>query len=139
MLSKKKGAVKWSEEAEKAFQDAKHMCMQDVLLTYPDLNQEFIIYVDASDYAMGGTITQDKKGIVYWSKKLTKAQVNYMTQGKEMLAATSLIKEFSQLLKGAVMTVLTDHKNNTWLTTELESACIHRQCLYLDEMGVKLE
>ena len=88
---------------------------------------------------MGGDITQDKKVIAYWSKKLTKAQVNYITQGKEMLTAISLIKEFSQLLKGEVMTVLTDHKNNTWLTTEAESDRIQHQRLYLDEMGVQLD
>ena len=68
MLSKKREKITWTKEAEEAFQKAKEMCMEDTLLHYPDLNEKFVIFTDASDYAMGATGTQERKVVFYWSK-----------------------------------------------------------------------
>jgi len=55
----------WSPDQVQAFQAAKAMVAQDVLLTHPDPNEEFVIETDASDYQLGGVINQKGKPIAY--------------------------------------------------------------------------
>ena len=59
---------------------------------------------DASDYAVGAVLcqTKDKKhhAIVYASKTLTGAQLNYATIEKELLAVIFAIDKFRSYLVG---------------------------------------
>ena len=40
-----------------------------VLLNYPDFSKPFDIFTDASDYQLGGVITQDGMPIAFYSRK----------------------------------------------------------------------
>ena len=42
----------WTSKEQKAFEEVKHMVAQEAILAYPDFNQEFHIYADASDYQL---------------------------------------------------------------------------------------
>jgi len=64
----------WSPYQIQAFQASKTMVAQDVLLTHPDPNEEFVIETDASDYQLGAVIKQKGKPIAYYSRKLTEPQ-----------------------------------------------------------------
>ena len=77
-------------------------------------NRPFVLFVDASNVAIGASIMQaddkeDYRPVGYFSRKLTKSQTNYFTQDKEALALISAIRAFSMYLSDNVI-VFSDHK-----------------------------
>jgi hypothetical protein len=49
----------WGDAQTKAFAEMKAVIARDTLLHYPDHNKKFVIETDASDYQLGGRISQD--------------------------------------------------------------------------------
>ena len=62
---------KWDKAQNKAFQEIKKLISKNTMLIFPDANKVFEIHTDASDYQLGLDISQDKKPIAFYSKKLT--------------------------------------------------------------------
>ena len=88
-------------------------------MNYPDFNKEFLVTTDASDYAIGavlsqGTVGQDRP-IAYASRILCKAEQNYNTTEKELLAIVWAVKHFRPYLYGVRFKIITDHKPLIWL------------------------
>jgi len=138
LISQKKGPIKWNEEANEAFKKIKEICAEDALLYYPDYNRSFVIHIDASDYQMGGVISQDEKAVAYWSKKLSGAQKNYTTTEKELLAITELLKEFRNMLYGQEIIIYTDHANLAMPNAKFNCQRVLRQRLTIEEFGPKI-
>ena len=65
LLSKRKGPITWTKEADEAFKKMKEICAEDALLFYPDYNKPFEIHTDPSEYQMGGIISQEGNAIAY--------------------------------------------------------------------------
>lgn len=61
-----------------------------------------------------GTVESDLP-ILYISLTLNKAEKNYSTTEKELLAIMWAVKEFCPYIFGRRFTVLTDHRPLTWL------------------------
>ncbi|GKE34333.1 reverse transcriptase domain-containing protein, partial [Tanacetum coccineum] len=80
----------FSEECIQAFDTLKRELTQAPIMIKPDRSLPFKIMCDASDYAFGAVLGQriDKhfKPILYASKTINKAQENYTTTEKEILA-----------------------------------------------------
>jgi hypothetical protein len=76
-----------------------------LIIQPPDWSLPFEIICDASDYAVGTVLgqTKDKKhhAIAYASKTLTRAQLNYATTGRKLLAVGFAIDKFRSYLVGA--------------------------------------
>ena len=51
----------WGKEHQQAFEEIKSAISKETLLAFPDFSKEFHIYVDASDYQLGGVIMQEGK------------------------------------------------------------------------------
>ena len=95
----------------------------------------FVIHIDASDYQMGGVISQDKKALAYWSKKLSNAQRNYTTTEKELLAITKILQEFCDMLYGQNITIYMDHANLAMPNAKFNCQRVLRQQLTIEEFG----
>ena len=67
------------------------------------------IYTDASDYQIGAVIIQSGRATVFFSCKLTPAQLKYSTIDKEMICITEIFKEFCIILWGAEIIIWTDN------------------------------
>ena len=72
----------------------------NALNAYPHYSKPFHLYTDASDFQLGAAIIQDINGIptpiAYYSKKLDKAQHNYTTTEKELLAIIMVLKIYAK-------------------------------------------
>ena len=109
----------------------KAIMLRDCINRYPDHNLPFEIYTDASDYQLGAVILQLGYPVAYYSRKLTGAQRNYATMGKELLSIYETLKTFSSMLMGARITIFTDHLNLT--THPSTNQRILRQLMYIEE------
>ena len=101
----------WDDEHQKAFDEIKKVIARDVILAYPNFDEEFVIYTDASTRQLGGVITQNNRVIAFFSRKLTLAQTKYTVTELELLSIVELLKEFKGMLLGQRITVWTDHQN----------------------------
>ncbi|VVC26736.1 Integrase, catalytic core,Macro domain,Retropepsins,Zinc finger, CCHC-type,Ribonuclease H- [Cinara cedri] len=99
--------------------ELKQLLSQQPILQYPDFSRPFIVTTDASNVAVGAILSQGKVGsdlpIAYVSRTLNKAEKNYNTTEKELLAIVWAVKQFRPYLFGRRFTVVTDHKPLTWL------------------------
>ncbi len=110
------------------------------MLSYPDINKPFVIYTDASEYAIGGIVTQDGKTISCFSCKLTPAQQRYTTTDQELLAIDETLKHHHNIIYGCDIIVKTDHKNLTHSDTKHTSQRVLRQRISIDQVyQAKLE
>nr|GEU61293.1 reverse transcriptase domain-containing protein [Tanacetum cinerariifolium] len=97
-LLKKDTSFLFSKECVEAFQTLKRKLTQAPILISRDWDMPFELMCDASDFAIGAILgqCQDKhfRPIHYASKTMTKAESNYTTMEKEMLAVL-LLQEFT--------------------------------------------
>jgi hypothetical protein len=84
------------------------------VLQIPDFTQPFVLTTDASHYAVGSILSQgdigNDKPIAFASRTLNKAEINYSTVEKELLAIVWSRKHIRPYLLGRTFTVVTDHK-----------------------------
>ncbi|KAL0173946.1 hypothetical protein M9458_029914, partial [Cirrhinus mrigala] len=114
--------VRWTEEAERAFQRIKQALTTEPVLRAPDFNCPFLLQTDASDTGLGAVLSQIQEGeehpIVYISRKLSQAERNYAAVEKEALA----IKYY---LLGRKFTLFTDHAPLQWMARAKDTLIAH--------------
>jgi hypothetical protein len=79
------------------FDNAKATIAKDFALANPDCSEEFDIYTDALSRQLGPVITQGKRPIAFFSRKLIEMQHHYSMTKIELLAIESL-KELKGML-----------------------------------------
>lgn len=118
-LLKQNQQFSWSDLCQDSFSYFKNILTNEPLLQYPNFSIPFIITTDASNFAIGAILSQGKIGsdlpIAYASRTLNKAETNYNTTEKELLAIVWATKQFRPYLYGRKFTIVTDHRPLTWL------------------------
>ncbi|KMQ83357.1 enzymatic polyprotein endonuclease reverse [Lasius niger] len=118
-LTKKSEKFIWSAEQQNAFDALKEKLMTAPVLKYPDFSEEFNVTTDASDYAIGAVLSQGPVGndrpVAYASRILSRAEQNYNTTEKELLAIIWAVKHFRPYIYGTKFKIITDHKPLIWL------------------------
>ena len=118
-LTEKNKPFVGSESCLEAFNELKRELTNHPILENPDFNKEFILDTDASDYGIGGVLSQiegnEERVIGYASRSLTKPERRYSTTRKELLAIVAFIQHFRHYLYGKSFIIRTDHNALKWL------------------------
>jgi len=119
-LLRKEEKFEWSEEQQNSFEELKKKLTEYPILRQPDIGKKFLLYTDASGYALGAILSQkdddDKEYVcAYASRTLKGAELNYGITEKECLAVVWAIKQFRIYLYGNKFQVITDHSALSWL------------------------
>lgn len=104
------------EDYRESFNKLKTLLMSDAILQRPDFEKEFKLTTDASNYALGAVLSQDKGPIAFISRTLNAHEINYSTIEKELLAILWAVKQFRHYLYGRKFQLRTDHKPLIWLS-----------------------
>ena len=146
-LLRKEESWKWDVEQSKAFQDSKSLLLDACLIHFnPDL--PIVVSADSSKYGIGAVLCQKKDGaelpVVFASRSLNRAEVNYTMTEKEALALIFALKKFHHYLWGHTFTLITDHKpllglfNPNKPIPEMASGRIQRWSLMLQAYSFEL-
>ncbi|GJZ29296.1 reverse transcriptase domain-containing protein [Tanacetum coccineum] len=95
------------------------------ILLVPDWNLPFKLMCDASDFAIGAVLGQQKmkhfQPIHYANKTMTEAQIHYTTTEKEMLAVVYAFEKFRPYLVLSKSIVYTDHSALKYLINKQDA------------------
>ena len=118
-LTGKSKDIFWNSEAQEAFEVLKARLTSAPILALPSMREPFILYIDASQHAMGTVLAQIQNGservVCYASKSFSTAQSRYSTTKCELLAIVNFTRHFKQYLLGRKFQIVTDHKALQWL------------------------
>jgi len=117
MLTRKDVKWQWGVEQQKAFNKLKKVFTTKPILAAPDLDKEFRVEANASNYATGvlSMKCSDEmwRPVAFISKSLSDTKRNYEIHDKEMLAVIRCLEAWRHFLEGAAIKfeIWTDHKN----------------------------
>jgi len=108
MLTRKDVKWQWGAEQQRAFDELKQIFITKPVLAAPDLDKEFRVEADASNYATGGVLSikcSDKiwRLVTFISKSLSDTKRNYKIHDKEMLAVVRCLEAWRYFLEGAMV------------------------------------
>lgn len=126
----------WTDTANEAFQDCKQQLVNATCLSHPSTTAQVLLYVDASDTAVGAVLHQHENGQVkplgFYSKKLTGAQLKYSTYDRELTSIYQGIKHFRYMLEGRQFAIYTYHKPLIFALQQNPEKASPRQARQLD-------
>ena len=90
-LLKKNVNFQWTLQQQQAFDYLKDRLITSPILIYPDWTKEFILFTDASTFALGAVLSQkdaqdQERVVAYVSRSLLPAEKNYLATELECLA-----------------------------------------------------
>lgn len=133
--------ITWSPTHEDAFQKLKDAICQAPICYSPNFRAPFIIYTDASAFAVAACLSQlneynIEQPIAFASKKLTKSQESYATIEKEAYAIIFALKKFETYIFGSEIQIVSDHNPLTFLREcSPQSARLQRWSLALEKFN----
>ncbi len=125
-LRKKDVKFVWSSECEDSVTKLKEALTSAPVLAYWDPAYETVLHTDASAYAVGGWLGQKAPGaddselrpILYYSRKMKDAELNYGVHEQELLALVEMLRICRPYLEGHPFRSNTDHQALIWLQSQ---------------------
>ena len=138
MTKKGSGVHKWNEKCYESFQRLKDAITSAPVLVAPDWKKPFRGHIDASERAVGGTLTQlDENGrdrvISFFSKKLAPEEVNYTSNDRELLGLIRFLQRFRCYLEGWEFEIFTDNQVLKNLFTKKDLS--RREARWIETLG----
>ncbi|GKD86864.1 reverse transcriptase domain-containing protein, partial [Tanacetum coccineum] len=128
-------------ECIESFNTLKRKLTEAPILIAPDWDLPFELMCDASDFAIGAVLGQQKnkhfQPIHYASKTMTEAQAHYTTTEQKLLAVVYAFEKFRSYLVLSKSIVYTDHSAIKYLFTKKDAKTrLMRWILLLKEFDV---
>jgi len=97
MLTRKNVKWQWEVEQQKAFNELKRVFITKLVLVAPDLDKEFRVEADVSNYATGGVLLMkcaDEmwRPVTFISKSFSNIERNYKIYNKEILVVVRCLE-----------------------------------------------
>ena len=99
----------WDSSHQVAFDLIKTRIAHDVVLAYPNFEEEVEIYTDASTRQLAAVIVQQNRPIAFSSRKLFGTQQEYFITDLKLLSIVETLKEFRGMLWDQKIIVYKDH------------------------------
>lgn len=116
------------EAAQRAFKQLKFCLTKAPVLSLPAVDQPLDMICDASGFGVGAVLKQNNKAVAKFSHSMNKHERNYSVGEQELLAVVKAFHHWRCFLEGALqVTVFTDHKPNTFLTSKPAVQLTRRQ------------
>ncbi|KZS19907.1 Uncharacterized protein APZ42_013703 [Daphnia magna] len=133
----------WGEAEQKAFETLRECLITPPVVAFPDFDEEFLIFTDASNYGIGAVLSQiqDVKEVViaYSSRHLNAAERNYSAIEREALAIVYGIKRYRHYLQDDKFEIISDHRPLQWLETHKdEKSRLGRWAIELSAVKYKI-
>lgn len=144
-LTRKDVTWEWGEEHKNAFYTIKDKFLEDIIIQYPDFDQEFYLATDASRTHIGAELYQlDEKGnhrtLGFASRTLKDEEQRYYTTELELLAIVFGCLKYRNYILGHVTHLLTDHKALLFLNScRLLNARLMRWSLKIQEFNLQIK
>src|SRR6267378_2677209 len=117
-LTKKEQTWEWTDKQQRAFDALRTHVTEEPVLSQPELDKPFKLEVDASGFALGTVLLQQKEDnkrhlIGYYSSTLSEAEQNYDIYDLELLAIVKALRNWRPFLASSphIIMVFTDHAN----------------------------
>ena len=118
MLTRKDVKWQWGREQQQVFDEPKRIFITRPVLAAPDLDKEFRVEADTSNYTTGGVLlVKSSNGmwrpVAIILKSLSDMERNYEIHDKEMLVVVKYLEAWRHFLEGTTtkFEIWTNHKN----------------------------
>ena len=136
-LLDKENQFQWTPECEDSFQALKSGLITAPILGMPCPDGLMILDTDASNFGLGGVLSQIQDGkevvLAYSSKAMSKQERQYCVTRQELLSIVYHIKHFKVYLWGTHFKVRTDHSSLKYLVSFKEPE--GQLCRWLDALS----
>ncbi|PAA84541.1 hypothetical protein BOX15_Mlig014170g1 [Macrostomum lignano] len=142
--TQKSRQFQWTTQCDDALRKLKSALSTPPVLKLPDFSKGFRLCCDSSGVAIAGVLSQLHEDaecpVAYASRVLNKAERNYSTTHRELLAVVWAMKHFRNYLASAgEILVFTDHKPlQGLLNTKEPEGRLARWITFLQEINFKL-
>lgn len=121
---RKKLDLSWGTKHQLAFVELKRALQSTPVLILPDSSKQFVVHCDASGYAVGAVLQQDRgnglQPVAFLSRKMVGAETRYPVHEQELLAIVTALTTWQHYLEGAThpVHIRTDHKSLVHFQTQ---------------------
>ncbi|XP_073224841.1 uncharacterized protein [Cicer arietinum] len=126
-LTRKNHIYAWTEECERSFQMMKEKLTTSPVLVFPQLEEPYEVYCNASLQGLGCVLMQNKQVVAYASGQLKMHEKHYPTHDMELAAIVFALKIWRHYLYGCNFDVYSDHKSLKYLFDQKELNIRHRR------------
>ncbi|GBM25264.1 hypothetical protein AVEN_45901-1 [Araneus ventricosus] len=136
--------LSWTDETITAFEQIKETVAQATLLHHPIPNAPLSFRIDASDFGVGGALTQHSDNLwnplAFLSMKLTSSQKKWSKYDRELLVIYTMMKRFRHMLEGREFTEA-ETSNQVFFKELSDLLGINRIycCAYLQKANILVE
>ena len=114
-LQRKGKKFQWTKECEKSFRQLKQLLTSAPIMGIIDLNDYFVVCIDACKEGLGGVLIQNGFVICFESKKLKEHERIYATHDLELGAIVHSLKKWRHYLMGKIFELMTYHSSLKYL------------------------